>query len=532
MSCEVNVESIPALLSEIIQPQRTQNSPNIAHIPPEILGHIFQFVITPKTRGTRFPSIEEASYNFLAVCHHWNEVARRTPELWTSWGNSLPDWRRLYLKNGTSILDLVLGATSINQASLFDEDIQNTLRDRAARDVVRKVHLGTWSRELTNSILSSLTPEDEDIRHSSVESIDLSNADPSNFFARHLFSKLRNLSLHRCTSSSLDSLKFNTPALANFTLFNDADSPAYTPTVSQILSILASNSNIRTLELESGVFHDNGEHRRVPLRHLESIAVKGEFRQIFPILDRLEFQTTVNETEFIWFSCTSEDIKQVIGPYIRDYLDDVGFKNRLGVSFLSLWDYISLEVSVIDVGCLSPEQLPQESLPHAEFTMYLSEHAPLDARMELYTNILALLPKERIVYFRTDSQGVEGMIVGMQNLEFLYLIEAVVSNGFLLPEQDGPNASKKLLPSLRRLYIQPIAADDNDWDPLVYFLTQQAVGGQPISLGLSDKSVHICSGVLKEIEGLVKEFTYVPHPIVRECPLPGCADEVKMYRTL
>ena len=537
MDREVNIESILALDAQIMKLKRTRNSLlNISRIPPEILGRIFQFIVTPKFDNPHFPKVEEGSYKFLLVCHHWNEVARRTPELWNSWGNSLPEWRRLCLKNGISALDLMLEWTpvleipGVDQTGLFDDVLRNALRDRAARDVVRKVHLGTWNRELTTSILSSLTPEGEDIRRSSIESIVLWNADLSGFFARHRFPKLRNLSLYSCTSSSLDSLKSHTTALVNFTFCDTTKTSSCIPTVSQILSIFASNPNIRTLELASEVFNDNSKHGRVPLRRLESIAMSGGFRQIFPILNRLEFQTTMNETTFTWFSCTPEDIRRVIGPYIRDYLDDVGFKNRLGVSLNVTWDSILLEVSIVGDGFHGPERLPQRALPRAKFRVCPSQ-APPGAGLILRADIFAQLPKERIVYFETSLGWTESMIIAMPSLEFLCLTGVVVSDGFLLPEPGGPNANKKLLPSLRRLYIQPILATYNNWNPLVHFLTQQTDGGQPISLSVFDNTAHICVGVLKQIENLVEEFTYLPHLIVPTCPLPECVDEAWIYES-
>jgi len=44
----------------------------------------------------------------------------------------------------------------------------------------------------------------------------------------------------------------------------------------------------------------------------------------------------------------------------------------------------------------------------------------------------------------------EEIVVTMPNLEVLYLAHPVVFDGFMLPDPDGPNAHKKLLPSLRR----------------------------------------------------------------------------------
>ena len=45
------------------------------------------------------------------------------------------------------------------------------------------------------------------------------------------------------------------------------------------------------------------------------------------------------------------------------------------------------------------------------------------------------------------------MAVAMPNLEALCFVNTIVSDGFLLPNPDGPNAHTKLLPSLRQLYL-------------------------------------------------------------------------------
>jgi hypothetical protein len=76
----------------------------------------------------------------------------------------------------------------------------------------------------------------------------------------------------------------------------------------------------------------------------------------------------------------------------------------------------------------------------------------------------------------------EEVVVAMPNLETLYLSYPVVSDGFLLPDPNGPNADKKLLPSLRQLYLEDAEVEDDNWDPLVTYLAHQTSGGQAISL--------------------------------------------------
>ena len=157
MDREINLDSILALEKQIeeheralIQLKRARNSLLDVSIllPPEILGSIFLWNATPHGN---FGGLPKGSYNFLLVCHHWFEVASRTPELWSFWGNSILDWTHRHPRCRVTPVDLVLDSRTSNE---LDDGIRNALQDRAARDVIRRVHL-TGSNRRHSSTPSS-----------------------------------------------------------------------------------------------------------------------------------------------------------------------------------------------------------------------------------------------------------------------------------------------------------------------------------------------------------------------------------------
>ena len=520
MSREINLDSILALDAEIIRLKRTRNSLlNIAHIPPEILGHIFRFNAAG-VGDPHFPKIPKGSYNFLLVCRHWFQVALRTPALWTSWGNNLKDWKRRYLRSGIFTLDLILDGLRYRGGD-FDEALRNALRDRAARDVIRKVHLRDFDTEILTPVISSLIPEGEGVRPSNIESIVLSDVDVSDLFARHRFPKLRNLHLSgRFKISSWDRLRSATTALTNLSL-NTTVPPSATPTMSQILSLLASNPNLQSLKLRVTSINDDGRdgpRLQVSLRHLEHISLIGTPLHVFPILHQLEFLERMDQLEITLYDCTQQEVLEVMGPYIRDYLQrDPRFKDRLGIFVSSSSNCISFHASVVGVGYHGPNRLPQHGPPYGRFQAGLSQQISRNAQERLCIDVLALLPRESIVIFKTDLSITEEFVAAMPNLEALHLVDPVILDGFLLPDPNGPNAHKKLLPSLRWLYLEDLYTVCGRCDSFVTYLAHQTSGDQVVSLSVFGEGVHVCWEVIKRIEGLVEEFVYVPDPD-EECP--------------
>ena len=516
MDCDPGVSF--ALDAETIDKSKpAENSPlNIERIPPEILGRIFQFIVITKTCDPDFAGIKPDSCKFLLVSRHWYRVARRTPELWTSWGNSLEDWKRWYPRSETLTLDLVLfdpGSTFLSGP--LDAALQGAVRDCARRDVIRKVHLESTSKELLSSILLSLTPEDETIRHSSIESIVLrSRVDSSNLFARCRFPKLRNLSLLKCPAATLASLKFNTTTLVSLTLYDDIPFSPSTLTTSHLISLLASNPRIQTLKLWLFLATEKRDStNRVPLHHLKKLHLGGGFHHISSFLDRLQLPTVVHDSSFDVSSCTPEGVKEFIGSYVRDSLrPDEGFRDGLKVSLSSFGLHISFLVAGVESH--DSDHRPQHGDgPRFYFSGFISPWKKLSIEL------LAVLPQSKIVCFEIDTPHVQDMVVAMPNLRSLDLKYVRVLDGFLRPKSDS-GGHKEILPFLKHLYLEGVRAERGNWDPLILYLTEQSRGGQLVSLNVFGMGAHICPEALKRIEPLVEKFIYRPD-LGQKCPV-GC----------
>jgi len=131
----------------------------------------------------------------------------------------------------------------------------------------------------------------------------------------------------------------------------------------------------------------------------------------------------------------------------------------------------------------------------------------IPVKKKLYIDLIAHAPGEYVVYFDTN----------------LHLTGQTLAPGFLQPDSDAPLA-KKLLPSLRRLYLRDITVHENNWGLIIPYLAHQTSGGQRISLTISSSEGpwHICRDVLKEMRGLVRELV-LDLTLDDDCPLDRCS---------
>ena len=531
MGRETNIHSIRALekqiaegKGDIIKLKRARNSLlNISmRMPPEILGYIFVWTLARETghlhSQAHFDGLRKGSYNFLLVCHHWFEVASRTPELWSFWGNTLQDWKKRYPRSGATPLDLVLDGDRCDLDESFDGPLRDAVTGRVAQDTIRQVHLSSGDGSVLTSIISSLTPNDEDSQNENIESIILRNrgfppVDVSKFFAQSRLSKLSMLDLSgNFQISSWDHLTSRTTLLTTLSLEISEFSPCISITTSQLFSLLSSNPNLRQLMLSDVALpsDDDGSTLQVPLRDLNVLSLTGDFHRLFGLLRRLILPETLDSTFITGFDCTEEDVSRTLGPYIRNYFQrDARFQDRLGICSFSSPASISISVNAVCTHTDAPAPKP----PFVAFTVVLAD-VPPNPPDELFIDLIALIPREHVVSFNANaahhSIQLGELFSMMPKIETLYLSEVDVSKGFLLPNPNGPHPNAKLLPSLRSLHLEDVTLKDNDWGHLMVYLAHQTSDNQIISLEVFGDSPHMSPEVMDEIKGFVEEFTYEP----------------------
>ena len=507
---------------------------NISTLPPEILGNIFQLNVTPEDD---FDGLEKGSHNFLFVCHHWHEVALRTPEVWGFWGNTLADWARWHRRSRTAPLDLVL-VTSYNNSSNgidgdvpFDAALHEALQDRAARDTIRRIHLIGKDLSLLSSIIFSLTVPCEGLLSTSVESLLLCNEsdlplDVSDFFAHYRFPKLRRLELDRCRITSWDLLTTRTAVLTTLSIF--FDDPAPTPTTSQLISILASNPTLRELSLSGYAIPDDGGGEsplRVPLRHLKGLCLEGGLQHVLGLLHRLDYPGNMDRLTITLSDCAVTDIPQTIGPYLRDHFRRRGrSRNGLGLR-VSQSPNIKLSAGDMHGTSLSSPGTPVNWFIH--ITVELGQ-TPSDLLEKGVYDLIKHTPRDDIVRFESPRwfAVVEDISAHFPNLKALQL---ATGSTLLPPRFPEPKVGggEGVPSSLQHIEILSSPVGD-DWSPLTAYLARRASSGDRLS-SLTISHSQVCTEVGERIRSMVQVFDYVCP--IGWCPFGTCPEQYVVFRS-
>ena len=511
MDREINLDSIRALEEQIrehervlIQLKRTRNSLlNVStRLPPEILGKIFRWNVIP---DGDFGGLPETSHNFLLVCHHWYQVASGTPELWSFWGDSILDWARRHARHRTAPLDLVLSGRSDDY---LDGMLRDALQDRAARGIIRRVHLESYSAELLNLVISSITTKREGPQSNGPVSFILRNlgrsdiVDVSDFFSRYNFPKLRRLHLLECSISSWDLLGSRITSLTSLSLTNCLLLPI--PTLSQLLSILSANPNLQYLELSYSAVptaDSDSTFSQIQLCCLRTLDLTGDPRRVFGLLTRLEFPDKLEDLHLFLSNFSPSDLPKTVGPYLRNHIRRRS-SDRLRLSVLPYLHHFRVKVGDACEG--DPARVNWFMTVEGNPDVELGE----EEADKLCFDIIAHIPQEEIIEVSTTLPFLrsEEPCIQMCNLTHLELKGIDVSTWFVVPKIRKPHVFKDILRGLRSISISEPSLSGGSWGPLTTFLARRAAVGNRISSLRLHGYPRMGEAVVQKIRNTVEVF--------------------------
>ena len=531
MDREIETDSIHVLEEQIRERERTAVKLkrarnlllNVSKLPPEILGDIFRWNVTFKDYSV---GLDERSHNFLLVCHHWFEVASRTPEIWSFWGNTPRGWARWCHRSRTAPLDLALDSQYCDDSHL-DTTLHNVLQDRATRDTIRRVHLVAENPEFLSSIIAPLTSNSKEIRSNGIQSLLLQNNgytpfDVSDFFAHYRFPKLQRLDLFNCTISSWGHLTSRTSFLTTLELHFGHPSPP--PTTSQLLSILASNPALRRVTLSECPTHggDDGESpSRVQLRHLMEFQLEGDLPDVVRLLQRLDIPRNMEHLSLTLYDSDVTDISQIIGPYLRDHLQrrdrpQNGLDLSISSGYCNEYHEYRIGFQAGDAGGINPSALVWTWREAFVTINVLVKGSPSKNVLERAAlDLIAHVPPEEIVYFHAhdNSLVMENTHTNFPKLRAIVFDTISLSAAFLNPTLIGDG---KIFPSLEHISLECVYVDCGDWTPLTTFLACRVSSGNRLdTLGITD-STDLGPEVMDGIRGMVREL--VVYCLVPEFP--------------
>ena len=516
MSWEINLDSILALDKQIaqqeralIQLKRIRNSLlNVSTLlPPEILGNIFRWNAIPDPGD--FGGLPKGSYNFLLVCHHWFEVASRTPELWSFWGNSIQDWAHRHARSGTAPLDLVLGEDT---GRALDDRLRDALKDRAARDAIRRVHLRATNADPINSVISAIVAGGEGARQSSIESFVVRNhgkrsVDVSAFFSRYRLPKLQHLCLYDCGIPPWDLLKSQTMTLTTLELAVAQMLP--TPTITQLLGILSSNPLLQYLKLFRALSIGPADSDRtifppVPLHHLKDIELTAGPFSATELLNHLELPDKMDAMKLILYNCSPSDISQILGPFIGDR---VRRRGRIPGGGLVLRSCSTPEYIKFSAGSAYESGALNEVVWFVRVPAYFGEELEDEEINRLHLDLIAHIPLDQVISLETTLPILrsEELCIGMTNLTHLHLRDVDLSTWFVEPEISGAHSFKDILPGLGSIEITYCSLSGG-WDAFTNFLYRRAAVGNRVSSLKFNSQVQMGEHVAEIIERMVDVF--------------------------